>query len=523
MVEVKSNTRSPTRGLSFLDKAIAAISPNRALRREMARQKLEFMNSGYSHHGANTTKKSMRGWNSESGSPNEDINDNLPTLRERSRDSYMGGSTIATGAIKTTRTNVIGSGLVLKPSIDNEFLKMTDEEAETWKQTVVREFEYYAASVNCDRFRLNNFYELQQLAFLSMLVSGDIFVLLPYKERKGFLYDLRIQLVEGDRVKTPPDKAYSDKISQGVETSDGEIVAYHIANKFPNDYADEIKYARVPAFGKDTGRRNVLHLMESERPDQTRGVPILAPVIESLRQLGTYTTAELTAAVVSGLFTVFVETELPEVGLGESMSLADQIDPDNEHSYELGPGAMVQLGLGEKISTATPGRPNVVFDGFVSAVSRHVGSALEIPYELLIKHFSASYSASRAAILEAWRMFRTRRKWFASRFCQPIYEEWMTEAVAIGRIYAPGFFDDPIVKAAYCRAEWHGPSQGQIDPLREVRAATVRIDAGLSTREREAAEMTGTDFDVNHRQRVKEEEMRKELYDIKRVQEGESG
>ena len=519
MVEVKSNTRSPTRELSFLDKAIAAISPNRALRREMARQKLEFMNSGYSHHGANTTKKSMRGWNSESGSPNEDINDNLPTLRERSRDSYMGGSTIATGAIKTTRTNVIGSGLVLKPSIDNEFLKMTDEEAETWKQTVVREFEYYAASVNCDRFRLNNFYELQQLAFLSMLVSGDIFVLLPYKERKGFLYDLRIQLVEGDRVKTPPDKAYTDKISQGVETSDGEIVAYHIANKFPSVYADEIKYTRVPAFGKDTGRRNVLHLMESERPDQTRGVPLLAPVIESLRQLGRYTQAELTAAVVSGLFTVFVTSEMPEHDPGAGVPLSEQIDADNEYTYELAPGNIVNLGMGEDIKTATPGRPNVAFDGFVNAILRQIGSALEIPYELLIKHFSASYSASRAALLEAWKMFRMRRKWFANDFCQPIYEEWLTEAVAIGRIYAPGFFDDPIIKAAYCKADWHGPSQGQIDPLREATAATRRIDAGISTREREAAEMTGTDFNANVKQRVKEEKARLELFDITKEQE----
>ncbi|MDR1703601.1 MAG: hypothetical protein LBS19_02800 [Clostridiales bacterium] len=32
-----------------------------------------------------------------------------------------------------------------------------------------------------------------------------------------------------------------------------------------------------------------------------------------------------------------------------------------------------------------------------------------------------------------------------------------------------------------------------------------------STREREATELTGTDFNANHRQRVKEENMQKEL------------
>ena len=506
--------------IPLLDRMIANIWPQKAVEREIARTRLKFLNSGYSHHGANTNRKSVRDWDSESNSPDEDINANLSVLRSRSRDLYMGGANIATGAIKTTRTNTIGSGLVLKPSIDNEFLKMTDEEAEKWEQTTTREFEYFAASVNCDRFRLNNFYELQQLAFLSMLLSGDVFVLLPYKPRQNFLYDLRIQIIEGDRIRTPTDLQDNRNISEGVETKDGEIAAYYVFNKHPNSYDYDSSYKKVQAFGQMSGRRNILHLMESERPDQTRGIPILAPVIESLRQLGNYTKAELTAAVVSGMFTVFISQETPELGLGEGIPEDEQIDADNPHSYELGYGSIVNLGIGEKPHTSAPGRPNVAFDSFVNAIMRRVGASLELPYELLIKHFSASYSASRAALLEAWKMFRMRRKWFANDFCQPIYEEWLTEAVAKGRIYAPGFFDDPIIKAAYCKAEWHGPSQGQIDPLREVVAAIRRIDAEISTREREAAEMTGTDYNVNHRQRIKEEQGRIELHDILRKQEG---
>ena len=50
------------------------------------------------------------------------------------------------------------------------------------------------------------------------------------------------------------------------------------------------------------------------------------------------------------------------------------------------------------------------------------------------------------------------RKWFITDFCQPIYVEWLSEAVAKGRIIAPGFFADPIIKDAYCSAEWNVPS-----------------------------------------------------------------
>ena len=103
------------------------------------------------------------------------------------------------------------------------------------------------------------------------------------------------------------------------------------------------------------------------------------------------------------------------------------------------------------------------------------------------------------------------RAWFVADFCQPIYEEWLSEAVAKGRIKAPGFFTDPIIKDAYCSAEWTGPSAGQLDPTKEVEAAEKRVQGGYSTREREARELTGTDFYKNIKQRKREEELLKEV------------
>ncbi|GAQ24228.1 phage portal protein [Tepidanaerobacter syntrophicus] len=499
--------------MNILDRAIAVFSPERALKRAVARKQLDILNSGYGHHGASRTKKSLVGWISKGGSPKEDIDKNLPILRERSRDLYM-GAPLATGALKTMRTNVVGAGLQLKAQIDADFLGMSDEEAEAWEELVEREFSLWASSVSCDAQRMNNFYELQQLAFLSQLMSGDCFALLPVIPRPGMPYDLRIQLIEADRVCDPQPKPPDKDISGGVEIGkNGEVVAYYIAQKHPLS-ADigQNEWVRVEAFGRVTGRPNILHLMEAERPEQRRGVPILAPVIESLKQLSRYTEAELMAAVVSGMYTVFIETKSPttEIPLGESVPEEYQVDIEDENTYELGNGAIIALGEGETIKEANPGRPNSAFDGFVVAVCRQIGAALEIPYELLVKQFTASYSASRAALLEAWKMFRMRRSWLASDFCQPIYEEWLAEAVAKGRVPAPGFFSDPIIRKAYSEAEWNGPSQGQIDPLKEVKAAAQRVSEGFSTRAKETVELTGGDFYKNHRQRVREEKLRRE-------------
>ena len=106
-------------------------------------------------------------------------------------------------------------------------------------------------------------------------------------------------------------------------------------------------------------------------------------------------------------------------------------------------------------------------------------------------------------------MFRMRREWLVNSFCQPIYEEWLTEAVAKGRVQAPGFFDDPAIRAAWCGADWFGDAQGQLDPLKEANAAKVRVEEGFSTREREAAELTGMKYETIHATRKREEEMRR--------------
>jgi lambda family phage portal protein len=499
--------------MNLLDRTIAVFSPEAALKRWHARKKLEILNSGYGNHGASMTKKSLIGWISRGGSTKEDIDKNLSTLRERSRDLYM-GAPLATGAIKTMRTNIVGSGLKLKAQIDSQYLGMEDEEAEAWEELVEREFSLWADSAHCDAQRMNNFYELQQLAFLSQLMSGDCFALLPLLPRPGMPYDLRIQLIEADRICDPSPKPPGKDISAGVEIgANGEVVAYWIAKKHPlSQEIGQNEWIRVDAFGKETGRPNVLHLMEAERPEQRRGVPILAPVIESLKQLSRYTEAELMAAVVSGLYTVFIKTTSPstEPPLGEVIPEDQRVDDQDENTYELGNGAIIALGENESIEQANPGRPNSAFDPFVMAVCRQIGAALEIPYELLVKQFTASYSASRAALLEAWKMFKMRRSWLATDFCQPIYEEWLAEAVAKGRIPAPGFFNDPMIRKAYSGAEWNGPAQGQIDPLKEVQAAEKRVEGGFSTRAKETVELTGGDFYKNHRQRVREERLRRE-------------
>lgn len=502
----------------MIDGIIATVAPQFALKRAGARQKMQILNSGYGNYGANVTKKSLLGWDYAGGSWREDINENLPTLRQRSRDIYM-GVPIGRAAVNTMRTNVVGRGLMPKPTIDADVLKISPEKAKELEQKIIKEWELWAESTDCDMARLDNFYELQQLAFLNWLASGDTLALLPVKPRKNQPYDLRVQLIEADRLSSPNNfDTFDNQIVGGVEVdADGEVIAYHFSKHHPLSYADErMEWQRVEAYGIRTGRRNVLHLMCRERIDQRRGVPFLAPVIEALKQLGRYTDAELVAAVVSGMFTVFIEKKSDDEGepVGSGVPEDELIDAEDETSIELSAGSVVDLAEGETANAVTPGRPNANFSGFVEAICQQIGAALEIPYELLVKHFTASYSASRGALEEAWKMFKMYRTWLANDFCQPIYEEWLAEAVAKGRVKATGFFSDPLRHKAYCKAAWNGPARGLLNPVQEVNAAVLKVENGFSTRSIETMEMMGGDFYSNCEQLKNEE---KALREVKKI------
>lgn len=514
--------------MNVVDKVVGYFSPQAGLKREVARAQSQviqtFMNSGYSESGASRRKKSVKGWTANSKSPQEDIDKNLDLLRQRSRDLYM-SAPLATSAIKTNRTNVVGAGLKLKSQIDYKFLGLTREQAEEWEVNTEREFELWANSKWCDSQRLNNFYELQQLALISWLMNGDVFGLIKHKEPEKWMpYGIRIHLIEADRISNPNKintieiygKAENgNRIYNGVEIdSDGAITAYYVCNQYPNMISQDMQkkeWVRVEAYGKRTGAPNILHIMESERCEQYRGVPYLASVIEVLKQISRYTEAELMAAVVQSFFTAFIKVVSPtsEMPFDVSIEEGQQMETD-QNAYELGAGTINMLGPNEDVVLADPKRPSSGFDPFVTAMAKQLGAALEIPYELLTKSFMASYSASRAALLEAWKSFKMRRVWFANDFCQPLYSLWLSEAVARGRITAPGFFNDPSIQKAWSQADWNGPSSGQIDPIKEVEAAIKRVNEGFSTRERETIELTGGDWDKNIAQVKRENELLKE-------------
>ncbi len=477
---------------TVIDKAIEYIAPTWGANRFKSRCMMALAGA---YTGASKGRRQTHSFNPKGGDADADTLGDLGVLRERSRD-LLRNTPIATGAVGTNLVHVVGVGLKMQSRIDRKTLGMSEEEAEEWQRKTEREFNGWAKSLDCDVTRRNNFYDLQKLVLRSTLESGDCFVLLPFKELKTSLYGTRLQVVEADRLTNADNQQNTKTLSGGIERAkDGTPKFYHIRTTHPgaDTIAKEMKWRKVPAFTR-SGRRNVIHVYEQLRPGQSRGVPYLAPVIEQLHQLGKYTEAELMAAVVSSLFTVFLKTPTGE-GFSPFEPTAETGSDTDDKDYKMAPGGFVQLAQNEEVTFANPGRPNTSFDPFVQAILRQVGVALGLPFELLVMHFTKSYSAARTAMLNAWKVFLTRREWLVDHFCNIVFEAWFEEAVLRGRVIAPGFLDDRVMRDAYLSNVWIGPAQGSIDPQREISAVEKRIELGISTRAEETAALTGTDWD----------------------------
>lgn len=492
--------------LSLVDRVVGWANPAAGIERIKARTMMAVAGGGY--QGGRRDRRATRKWRPAETSANADILPDLPDLRARSRD-LVRNAPIATGAVATAVTNVVGEGLTVQSTIDRELLGLDETEAKEWQRQAEREFALW--STMADFTAAQPFPEMQGLIFRAVLESGDVLVVRRWRQDPGEAFGTKLQVVEADRISNRGRVADRPGLVAGVVLdTDGVATGYQIATRHPDDTGAsggpaKLDWIDLPAWDAATGRPLALHLLDRLRPDQARGVPWLAPIIETLKTVSDYSEAELRSAVISAMFTAFVTTE-PQSGdegaIIGSTDAADVSDTRKEIALE-DAGAIVELAPGQKIDIANPGRPNPVFDGFTMAMFRQIGVALEIPYEILIKHFSASYSASRAALEMAWQFFRRRRTWLARRLCQPAYEWAIEEAVARGRLSAPGFFDDPIKRQAWLRARWLGPSRITLDPVKDAKAHEILIGLRLESRAEVIAERGG-DPDAVHQQVVAE-------------------
>lgn len=472
---------------------LKAIAPQWALKRAHARAGLEIV-AGHSADGggydsASRRRQIFKNWLTSPADAQTDVNTGIKDLRQRSRDLEKNNH-IAHGALSTKLQYVIGGGLQPEPAIDYEYLNLKPIDAEKINADIKRLFLRFANDKRGDYREQKDFFEIQADVYHAKNLNGDAWVLLPWIEDKGFSFNTRLHSIEADRVCNPGEKKDSEETRGGL-TFDGRgrISKVHISpthpgqgKKQPADKWHTVNYKRA------NGWPNVLHVAnKNHRPGQITGIPDLTPVMSAIKQMGAYIDAELLGSVISNKFTVFVKSNTPGAasGLQPGGGMAHPATPpdySNADPLELGDGLIVELAPDEEIQTANPTRPNPNFGPYVDKLATHIGSALGLPFELLLKHFTASYSASKAALLMFSNWLAVERLAMVRGFCRPVYELIIDEAVANGSLSLPGYLADADARAAYLQCGWHGAPVGEIDELKSANAAKVRMETRTTNR-----------------------------------------
>jgi len=486
---------------------------------------------GYAIPGSRKT--AMKGVTARANSPDTDIINKLPGMRALSRDAAM-TSPLGVSILRRHKMEVINDGLQLQSRVNQKKLGLTKDQAKEWQSNVESEYDMLCDSFESDYLGNHNHWEQQILAFFTMLLNGDVFFMLPWvKKRSGFPYELSCHLIDSDLVRNPTDKSYTGKdIKGGVEKdAEGRVVAYHVWDV----YSDEVftangklgKSTRVPIYDS-SGKRQIWHLYDPERINQRRGVPLLAPVAEQLRQITRLGDAKIMDALVSAYFTVFVKDAsgmngllnggLPPIATVNSGGIMDPNSPpveehteDNGNDLEMGYGNVTYLDDQKDIEIADPKKTDSSFEEFWKALATTICSAANMPLEKTMMLYSTSFTAAKAAANDAWRATKFYRKLIERRFCGIFYREFLTEGILRNRIKAPGYFDDVATAYAWSGFSLVGMGQGYLNPLQEAKASTIKQNSFQTTFEEEYAQHTGGRWDRAMEKRAAEEELLKDL------------
>lgn len=400
---------------------------------------------------------------------------------DRVEDLYLNTS-VAKSAVNSIAACAVGTGLEVESCLPWERLGMDQEAAVELQDQMEWLWTEWCAEAH--QGGILHFADLQLLAIKSLIRNGEMLHLPVMEEREGSRFGLRIQDLKPARLRTPFGREHDTRLRDGVELSaTGQPAGYWIAcPQTPlGEWSDATtEFVRIPAcIGHRPG---LFHIFQPDFEEQYRGMSQLAASFKNILHLDNAIEIEQAGQEITAAVTGVVQLD----GGVAAMPGAAQLG-GKEKRYapvqEVRPGQIAYINKGEKFELLESKRPNANFLAFCEMVLRMIAASLGIPYEVLAKDFTkTTFSSARAALLEAWRVYKMYRRIFVRYYCQPVWQMVMEEAVLRGYLKLPVSLDAFYTNIhLWCSAKWIGPAQGYIDPTTEIAANKMAVDAGFMT------------------------------------------
>ena len=446
----------------------------------------------------------------------------LWALRQRSAALFYGNS-YGRGIVRRFVTDIINTGLTPESIPEEGILGLPEGSLSDWSELLEKRYRLYGESKEIiDAKGLREDGELQAQIYLEALVAGDCLIICRQDDETGLP---QLQIVNGDRVQTPPDRMLEENLVDGIKLDGrGRHVGYWVYHG-TNEIADD-RYEYIPARGEQTGRRTAWMVYGiDKREDGVRGEPLLAIAIQPLKEILDYRGSAQLKAKINAMIIGFIKREHDKMGslpvTGAAVRKSEVVDSTGSTApvnlVQVRPGVfMEKLNAGEEPSPYSTHGTDVNFGPFEAAVMVGLSWALGVPPEILMMSYNKNYSASQAAN-NKWKtlLFKERHR-FAASHCKNQWEEWVIAELLLGKFEAAGFLDayvDPKrydEKRAWLQTEWFGQIEPVVDVVKQTTGYKTMVNEGWTTNTRTARELNGSKWSHNIKQVAKENAIKAE-------------
>lgn len=425
------------------------------------------------------TGRRVRHWYPTSSSVNDLIAmGGIDLVRDRSRQEVR-RNPWASRVLEVDAGFTVGTGMT--PVLDLE-----DEQAERdWSEAWQQWSQEADADGNCDQAGL------QWLVYHSAREGGDCFVRFRTRRRQdGFFVPLQLQVLEAELCDTQAHRRIDGGrvVRAGVEFDAlGRRRAYWM---FPNHPGESLlpqgESAPVPA-------EQIAHVFRVVRPGQVRGIPKLAGVLATLKEIEDTRDAHVLRKKIANLYVSWEKVN------ASGFSIFDSQDQDLEHPVSSSPetedelytpeaGDHHVLPPGHEVEFSKPPEDSEDFASFLKAQLRAVAAGAGVLYEHVSgDHESVNFSSIRTGLIMIKRIIEPAQAQMLSfQFCRPVWRRFVETAVLAGVLPMP---EDARDARRLLSPKWQGPGWEYVEPEKDVRTAVRKVRAGLSSREREAAKL----------------------------------
>jgi len=432
-------------GLTALDRAIAWVSPERALRRAGARRAL-------AAYEAARPGKQRSGKRSEGG-PDTSVIRAGRSLREQAR-HLDENHDLARGILNVLVQNIVGPhGIGIEPqprrtdgTVHEEFAREILKLRRDWlrRPDVTREHDGPA---------------MERLACRTWCRDGEVLAQLLAGNVRGLDHGTRIpfsvELIEPDLMPMEHHDPTS-RITSGVERNDwGQPLRYHLFKHHPSAHILMARHQEMKAVPAE----RMLHLKMTDRIRQVRGVSVFASVITRLDDIKDYEESERIAAKVAASMAAYIKKGMPD--------LYEPSQNDGKRDLKFRPGMIFDdLSAGEEIGTIDTNRPTSNLEHHRRGQVRAAASGTGVTYSSAAKDYDGTYSAQRQELVEGWGAYGVLSSQFIAQFSRPVYERQIAAAVASGRLRIPSDLDVSTIDDAL----YIPPQMPWIDPDKESKA-----------------------------------------------------